>query len=176
MFAFVFFGRGIVVYSESQSVHYWLEHALLLGQARQLPLLPAAFAAFLSAATPFIALGQALAREMDRHPRLVAYAWDIGGSDGRYHAVDGGTNGVASLAQAPVDLRRPEVEIDAGGLQKGEFPEGSAYRVPRLVSSQSLKDLSDDDPASAEVVLTCEQFSHRGCGGGWVTVQEVRPG
>ena len=35
---------------------------------------------FVFAATPFVALGQALARAMDLQPRLVAYGWDIAGS------------------------------------------------------------------------------------------------
>jgi SAM-dependent methyltransferase len=77
---FILAGRGLVVYEASTSVHFWLGNEPLPGQALRLPLLPAALAAFASSALPFVALGQALARAMDRHPRLVAYGWDIAGS------------------------------------------------------------------------------------------------
>lgn len=80
LFLFVLVGRGIVIYESSHAVHFWLEHDSVPGRARDLPLLPAALAAFLATALPFVALGQALARAMDRHPRLVAYGWDIAGS------------------------------------------------------------------------------------------------
>ena len=80
VFVFILAGRGLVVYEASHSVHFWLGNEQLPGQAFRLPLLPAALAAFVSSALPFVALGQALARAMDRHPRLVAYGWDIAGS------------------------------------------------------------------------------------------------
>ncbi len=78
--AFVVAGRGVIVYSEATDVHYWLLYSEMPNQARRLPLLPAAFAAFLLAACPFVGLGQTLARAMDRLPRLRAYGWDIAGS------------------------------------------------------------------------------------------------
>jgi len=77
---FVDQGRGIVVYEAARSVHFWLPRGEAAGQARSLELLPAALAAFLAAAVPFVALGQSLARAMQPHPRLVAYGWDIAGS------------------------------------------------------------------------------------------------
>jgi spermidine synthase len=80
VFLLVLVGRGIVIYDSSRAVHFWLEHDPVPGRARDLPLLPAALAAFLACALPFVALGQALARAMDGHPRLVAYGWDIAGS------------------------------------------------------------------------------------------------
>lgn len=80
LFGGIAVGRGIVVYPESQDVHFWLQYVEIQGSALQLPLLPAAVAAFIATALPFIALGQALARAMERHPRLQAYGWDIAGS------------------------------------------------------------------------------------------------
>ncbi len=80
VFLFVLLGRGIVIYDSSRAVHFWLLHDVVPGRARNLPLLPAALAAFLACSLPFVALGQALARTMDRHPRLIAYGWDIAGS------------------------------------------------------------------------------------------------
>jgi hypothetical protein len=80
--AFVYFGRGIVIYEGATSVHYWVryEAGLTAGLAPRVPILPAAIAVFLFVATPFFALGQALAAAMDARPRLSAYAWDIAGS------------------------------------------------------------------------------------------------
>ncbi len=80
VFLFILLGRGIVIYEPSRAVHFWLEHDAVPGRARDLPLLPAALAAFVVSALPFVALGQALARAMDQRPRLVAYGWDIAGS------------------------------------------------------------------------------------------------
>jgi SAM-dependent methyltransferase len=80
VFAFILMGRGIAIYDDAKVVHYWLVYSELEGRAWQLPLLPAAAAAFIAAAMPFVALGQALARTMDTELRLVAYAWDIFGS------------------------------------------------------------------------------------------------
>jgi spermidine synthase len=80
LFLFVLAGRGVVIYDSSRAVHFWLEHDTVPGRALDIPLLPAALAAFLASALPFVALGQALARAMDPHPRLVAYGWDIAGS------------------------------------------------------------------------------------------------
>ncbi len=77
---FIFVGRGIVIYEEARSVHYWLQDADVPGQACRLPLFYAAAAAFVLSALPFVALGQRLALTMDRLPRLVAYAWNIAGS------------------------------------------------------------------------------------------------
>lgn len=80
VFSFVLVFRGIVVYAGAETVHYWLLYAPEPGPALQSPLLLAAILAFLASAFPFIGLGQALARAMDLHPRLVAYGWDIAGS------------------------------------------------------------------------------------------------
>jgi spermidine synthase len=77
---FILYARGLLIYTDSPEVHYWLEYINLDRTAPRLPLLPAAAAAFVLAAVPFVALGQALAREMDRQPRLIAYAWNIAGS------------------------------------------------------------------------------------------------
>jgi Spermine/spermidine synthase domain len=79
LFGFVAAGRGLVFYSEASEVHYWLQPDVG-SRAPSLPLLPSAVFAFLATALPFLALGQALARIMDRHPRLVAYGWDVAGS------------------------------------------------------------------------------------------------
>lgn len=79
-FAFIFVARGIVIHPRSEDVHYWLRSAEVDGRAPTIPLVVAALVAFLSVAVPFVALGQALARAMDAHPRLVAYGWDIAGS------------------------------------------------------------------------------------------------
>jgi SAM-dependent methyltransferase len=79
-FLFVYYARGIVVYDQDTAVHYWLQYTEVQGQARQVPLLPAALAAFLAASLPFVSLGQVLAQQMDEHPRTVAYGWDIAGS------------------------------------------------------------------------------------------------
>jgi SAM-dependent methyltransferase len=74
-------GRGLVIHDSGSAVHFWLQYATdLPRRAFSLPLFPAAAVTFLAAATPFVALGQALARCMDAHPRLVAYSWDIAGS------------------------------------------------------------------------------------------------
>lgn len=80
VWAFVVLGRGVVVYTETEEVHYWFLYGHVGSQARRLPLVQAAFAMFLFGALPFVALGQALARAMDAHSRLVAYGWDIAGS------------------------------------------------------------------------------------------------
>ncbi len=74
-------GRGVVVYPGSEEVHYWLgTETQKIATALDVPLLPAALAFFIAVAIPFIGLGQILAREMDRHARLVAYGWDLAGS------------------------------------------------------------------------------------------------
>src|SRR5438093_3591480 len=80
LFLFVWFARGIVIYETARQVHYWLYYADLPRTAPRLPLFPAAATVFVLAALPFVALGQALAREMDLHARLTAYGWDIAGS------------------------------------------------------------------------------------------------
>jgi hypothetical protein len=79
-FLFIYLTRGLVVFEAASSVHYWLEPPKEKGLALQIPLFSSALLALIATATPFIALGQALAGEMDRHPRLSAYSWDIGGS------------------------------------------------------------------------------------------------
>jgi SAM-dependent methyltransferase len=77
---FVWFARGIVIYEEARQVHYWLQYWDLSATAPRLPLFPAAAIVFVLTSLPFTAMGQALAREMDLHPRLTAYGWDIAGS------------------------------------------------------------------------------------------------
>ena len=42
--AFVYSTRGLVIYDGTQAVHYWLEHDVPTGKARDLPLFPAALA------------------------------------------------------------------------------------------------------------------------------------
>ncbi len=80
VFTFILAGRGIVIYPGTEDIHFWLRDAEVSGRAARLPMVPAAVAVFLFVAMPFVGLGQALARAMDRWPRLVAYGWDIGGS------------------------------------------------------------------------------------------------
>jgi len=77
---FLIIGRGIVIYEKAKEVHYWLQYADIKGEAYKIPLFPAAMAVFIFSALPFVAMGQALARVMDRFPRLIAYGWDIAGS------------------------------------------------------------------------------------------------
>ena len=76
---FVLYARGIVVYEETRTVHFWLQHDAP-GQGARIPLVLAALAAFVAVSLPFVALGQALARRMDEYPRIIAYGWDIAGS------------------------------------------------------------------------------------------------
>ncbi len=80
VFLFVLAGRGIVIYPGTGDIHFWIQDTEVEGRAAKLPIVPAAALAFLFVATPFVALGQALARAMGRWPRLTAYGWDIGGS------------------------------------------------------------------------------------------------
>jgi len=80
VFGFILLGRGIVIHADAAHVHYFLQYPELQGRARELALFPAAAAVFVFAAIPFVALGQALARAMDEHSRLVAYGWDLAGS------------------------------------------------------------------------------------------------
>ncbi|MCP4004066.1 MAG: hypothetical protein GY725_07720 [bacterium] len=80
VFGFVMVGRGIVIHADAAEVHYFLQYPNLEGGALKLPLFEAAALIFLFGAFPFVAMGQALARSMDSHPRLVAYGWDIAGS------------------------------------------------------------------------------------------------
>ncbi|MFC1532496.1 spermidine synthase [Thermodesulfobacteriota bacterium] len=77
---FLIIGRGIVVYEKAIEVHYWLQYADIKGEAYKIPLFPAATAIFILSALPFVAMGQALARVMDRFHKLIAYGWDIAGS------------------------------------------------------------------------------------------------
>jgi len=80
VFLFIIVGRGIVIYEEAETVHYWFKNPNVKGQAHQLPLFQAAAIIFIFSAMPFIAMGQVLARAMDQYPRLIAYGWDIAGS------------------------------------------------------------------------------------------------
>jgi len=77
---FVAVARGIVIYDDARSVHYWLQYLDAGERAVRLPILPAISAAFLTCAATFVGLGQKLARKMDAYPRLPAYGWDIAGS------------------------------------------------------------------------------------------------
>ncbi|HEY8151385.1 MAG TPA: hypothetical protein VIK51_20925 [Vicinamibacteria bacterium] len=47
-FLFVYYARGIAVYDRDTAVHYWLQYTEVAGQARHLPLLPAALMAFVA--------------------------------------------------------------------------------------------------------------------------------
>ena len=80
VFGFILLGRGIVIHADAANVNYFLQYPDLPGRARELSLFPAAAAIFVFAAIPFVALGQALARAMDEHARLLAYGWDLAGS------------------------------------------------------------------------------------------------
>ncbi len=80
VFAFTYYARGIIIHEEAQEVHYWLQYSNVDGQPPRIPLFIAALLAFGFSLLPFVALGQALAREMDRFEKLRAYGWDIGGS------------------------------------------------------------------------------------------------
>jgi len=80
MAVFIFIARGIVIYEEAKTVHYWLQYSNISGQALRLPLFAAAAIVFILSAVPFVALGQNLASTMDKFPRLTAYSWDIAGS------------------------------------------------------------------------------------------------
>ena len=79
VFVFILAGRGLAVDEAAPTARFWLATATLPGQAPGLPLLPTALVAFSCSALPFVALGQALARAMDHHPRLVACGWGIAG-------------------------------------------------------------------------------------------------
>ena len=79
IFALVWVARGIIIYPQSNDIHYWLMYGGL-NPRNLLPLFPVALAMFIAVAIPFLALGQSLARLMAEHERLVAYGWDIGGS------------------------------------------------------------------------------------------------
>lgn len=80
MWGFVRLTRGVVIYSESKEVHYWLQYSELGETAPHLPLFPLALAAFVIGAAPFVTMGQRLARAMNEQPRLRGYGWDIFGS------------------------------------------------------------------------------------------------
>jgi hypothetical protein len=102
VFGLVCAGRGVIIYPQTNEVHYWLMYGEYRGQWL-VPLFPAALAMFLAVAVPFLALGQTLARLMDAHERLVAYAWDIGGSlVGTVVFVVGAFLGVPPSAWPPV--------------------------------------------------------------------------
>ncbi|MBX3432678.1 MAG: hypothetical protein KF847_05110 [Pirellulales bacterium] len=80
MCGFILVARGIIVYDETRSVHYWLQDQAARSEAPRLPLFWTALAALVCSALPFASMGQELARRMDEHPRLTAYSWDIAGS------------------------------------------------------------------------------------------------
>jgi len=74
VFSYIYLFRGIEVFAEARSVHYWLDQNVVAGTAPAVPLFTAACLIFVIAALPFIGMGQALAREMEHHLRLKAYA------------------------------------------------------------------------------------------------------
>jgi len=81
IFAFLMVSRGITVYDTGEVVHYWLQRAdANYKPFWQMPLVLAALTAFLVSAIPFITMGWTLSREMQGHPRLTAYAYDLLGS------------------------------------------------------------------------------------------------
>jgi hypothetical protein len=84
VFAFVMISRGITVYDTQNEVHYWLREAdQRFKPFYRMPLVAAAFTVFLVSAVPFVTMGRTLSREMQGHPRLTAYAYDlIGGFSG----------------------------------------------------------------------------------------------
>jgi len=82
VYVFLLLTRGMVVYEEASVVHFWLQPPAGAEGKIRLPILISVVWAFIVALLPFITLGQALAQEMDKHPRLVAYSWDIAGSLG----------------------------------------------------------------------------------------------
>jgi len=77
---FILYARGIVIYSEAKSVHFWLQYGNLPKTAPRLPLFFSVLSVFLLGGITFVGIGQALARAMDQYPRLVAYSWDLAGS------------------------------------------------------------------------------------------------
>jgi hypothetical protein len=80
VFAFVMVSRGITVYETPGEVHYWLQADQRFKPFYRMPLVAAAFTVFSISAVPFVTMGRALAREMQGHPRLTAYAYDLIGS------------------------------------------------------------------------------------------------
>jgi len=80
LFGFVMISRGITVYETPGEVHYWLQADQRFKPFYRMPLVAAAITVFLLSAVPFVTMGRALAREMQGHPRLTAYAYDLIGS------------------------------------------------------------------------------------------------
>jgi predicted membrane-bound spermidine synthase len=80
IFAFVMVSRGITVYETPGEVHYWLQADQRYKPFYRMPLVAAAFTVFSIAAVPFVTMGRALAREMQKHARLTAYGYDLIGS------------------------------------------------------------------------------------------------
>jgi hypothetical protein len=81
VFAFVMYARGIEVFDTGGSVHFWLEADALPHKSNlKMPLYIAAAVAFALTSVPFVTLGWKLMREMDGHPRLLAYSYDLLGS------------------------------------------------------------------------------------------------
>jgi len=78
---FVFFSRGITVYETDGAVHYWLQgQDTRFRPFLQIPLWATAISAFAFSAIPFVTMGWRLAREMQLHPRLPGYGYDLLGS------------------------------------------------------------------------------------------------
>jgi predicted membrane-bound spermidine synthase len=80
IFAFVMVSRGITVYETPGEVHYWLQADQRFKPFYRMPLVAAAFTVFSVSAVPFVTMGRTLAREMQGHPRLTAYSYDLIGS------------------------------------------------------------------------------------------------
>lgn len=77
---FLILTKGMAVYETAGSIYFWLDPPEGGGSEIRLPIFVNILWAFLSSALPFIPLGQRLVMEMDKHPRLSAYGYDIGGS------------------------------------------------------------------------------------------------
>ncbi len=77
---FLILTKGMAVYESAGVIYFWLDPPEGGGSQIRLPIFINILWAFLSAALPFIPLGQQLVTEMDKHPRLKAYGYDIGGS------------------------------------------------------------------------------------------------
>ncbi len=72
---------GITIYDTHGELHYWLQQEAARFQPLfQIPLVAAAFSVFLVSAIPFVTMGCTLSREMQKHERLSAYAYDLLGS------------------------------------------------------------------------------------------------
>ena len=92
-----------------------------------------------------------------------------------YDAVYGGTNRLASLSQEAINLGGPKIERQAQWLQESELFEEHLDFCPALVSSQSLKDLADDDSTGTEIVRPFQEKPERRALAGSVVVRKGHP-